>query len=844
MEEKHAERLDSDVTQAFKAALSDDLESIKSEAANDLSDSDDDLYSAPPRRHTVLGSGPERQLSHSPASHYEYINPTAEEQESVVSRESFASRRLHPSRRRARSISPPSHRDISPPRRRSPSGWPQYPRHGPIHLPDDRPDNTFISPPRTSTHGPQPPYGWSRPYDFGSLQVGHDATPMPSCQFDNRLNMANTTNPQMGPQKLPSCVATNVNPGRGPAPKTQRRSLNPSYRGDSNDRPALINGNGSPQVGFPTNSSSQYEKAPLKAKHMGIHHNSCGPRGPQVFPPSAKSNFEKRAKHFASDDSSDDEGTVLLDPATWKYQPLPRGPLGDYATKPIPPAFHKSATSSDDSPVFHRLPSRPYSVVGAVQPSSALKRSNTTVRNDNVTWQGNLARAKSVNFSTTDTSIPSRTAWPAERPAPPPRKPIDSRSTVPEMARFPPLSQIESDIPGHPSSRHPGVPGQHHAWQSGNDRIYGANAPFPPRPSMTTLTPQNVDAATDSQSQRSNNPFHRPFPPQVTHRVSHQSLDNTRSASETQEKPKGLRPSQSVPVFKVAPARPARLSPAEPGARLAGPFDPLADAAGLKVILPSQPSSAKPKEDGQGNINNPGNLHRASTVSGYYPPRYAGGRQPGQLSHHQSLRNLSQRPRFGAGQPLESMSAPNDDFTLYSSSSSFSEQVNSIPINSTARRVMPKPPIYGYPAGGQARQHYHRSHVQSNTPERVSMEATRDHSASTPAPAEEDLLDYYESTAGPSRKAVRLTEDTVSSSSAAAQTEREVTVTHHDNESVNAISECVEILKTLGFGSARNGGAERLIVYAQAAGGVLEDALEIIEEDQKAYKDRDWSADT
>jgi hypothetical protein len=49
---------------------------------------------------------------------------------------------------------------------------------------------------------------------------------------------------------------------------------------------------------------------------------------------------------------------------------------------------------------------------------------------------------------------------------------------------------------------------------------------------------------------------------------------------------------------------------------------------------------------------------------------------------------------------------------------------------------------------------------------------------------------------------------------------------------------CVEQLKLLGFGSKEEGGEERLIIYAEAAEGDLASAIEILEEERKAYKER------
>ena len=61
---------------------------------------------------------------------------------------------------------------------------------------------------------------------------------------------------------------------------------------------------------------------------------------------------------------------------------------------------------------------------------------------------------------------------------------------------------------------------------------------------------------------------------------------------------------------------------------------------------------------------------------------------------------------------------------------------------------------------------------------------------------------------------------------------------HHDPKTVGLVQTCVEELKKLGFGSKKDGGVERLIVYAQAAEGNLGDAIDLIEEEREAYAER------
>ena len=61
---------------------------------------------------------------------------------------------------------------------------------------------------------------------------------------------------------------------------------------------------------------------------------------------------------------------------------------------------------------------------------------------------------------------------------------------------------------------------------------------------------------------------------------------------------------------------------------------------------------------------------------------------------------------------------------------------------------------------------------------------------------------------------------------------------HHDDSTVGKINSCVEQLRDLGFGGDDNDSAGRLLVYAQAAEGELVDAIDLIDEEQRAYKER------
>ncbi|KAL1967575.1 hypothetical protein VTN77DRAFT_3090 [Rasamsonia byssochlamydoides] len=58
---------------------------------------------------------------------------------------------------------------------------------------------------------------------------------------------------------------------------------------------------------------------------------------------------------------------------------------------------------------------------------------------------------------------------------------------------------------------------------------------------------------------------------------------------------------------------------------------------------------------------------------------------------------------------------------------------------------------------------------------------------------------------------------------------------------LSIIDNCVDTLVSLGYGTERDGGLQRLRMYAEAVGGKVSDAIEMIEEDRRAYAQRDSS---
>lgn len=58
------------------------------------------------------------------------------------------------------------------------------------------------------------------------------------------------------------------------------------------------------------------------------------------------------------------------------------------------------------------------------------------------------------------------------------------------------------------------------------------------------------------------------------------------------------------------------------------------------------------------------------------------------------------------------------------------------------------------------------------------------------------------------------------------------------NSTISRIDNCVDTLAGLGYGSTEEGGHHRLAVYAAAADGKVNDAIEMIEDERKAYAQR------
>ena len=84
-------------------------------------------------------------------------------------------------------------------------------------------------------------------------------------------------------------------------------------------------------------------------------------------------------------------------------------------------------------------------------------------------------------------------------------------------------------------------------------------------------------------------------------------------------------------------------------------------------------------------------------------------------------------------------------------------------------------------------------------------------------------------------EASHAAQTTTAAASAAADHASTHGPAHDDPTTAQKIQECVEQLRMLGYGSFEDGGNERLVVYAQASEGDLEDAVDLIEEEREAW---------
>ncbi|KAI9749539.1 MAG: hypothetical protein M4579_006835 [Chaenotheca gracillima] len=213
----------------------------------------------------------------------------------------------------------------------------------------------------------------------------------------------------------------------------------------------------------------------------------------------------------------------------------------------------------------------------------------------------------------------------------------------------------------------------------------------------------------------------------------------------------------SLPNGRAPLARPANLSQPEPGARLAGPFDPMAESV---------------------------TLHRRRLIDGL--------RRTATVGSPRHMRDP--RAYFGPGRDHAHRTSP-------SSGEDSKRPIENLGRAATMAQRESRPQNTGGPLGN-GNERFEQFHMpgQFPTEEHTNTARPSNHRASLP---NSSALNPFE-IGNPDPK----------------------------------VLQCVEDLQMMGFGFEREGGVERLFVYAQAGEGDIEKTLEILEEDQKAERER------
>ncbi|KAI9822382.1 MAG: hypothetical protein M1827_000101 [Pycnora praestabilis] len=665
-----------------------------------------------------------------------------------------------------RSRSPPRHRYVSPrPHRRPPPGWPRFPRHGPIHLPHNPPQrrNQFRHPPpppfaNPRSHYPenplQPPrfLGESpRPYrvettssnpaeqyfesaheqgrplalpDLRHRQSWHpesDIKPAdrmrPSRSVVSFLESNPTVRPPPSTTSLPWCtspVQKHHQSYTGPFNRTslpiqQLKSSRTVVQQQDKELPSP-----SPVSSF----MSGCDVADLTRASRDRTPKSLERRESQTASKTDLKDLENTSTENdcnSSDEESEAQETAVSSP--WGYERLLSGlnnqTAFDIAEESVPycSTLLKGVAETEEELLLSRPSNR-----GSDPHFQPLDADCATLMADKV-----ADRLKSVLHDSPRSSSRHDPLSTVEDVAAQPFV-STSYSQTPEMARFPSLSQFE-------------------------DNEFRLPAPFPPLPSMDPLIPSPV-SGENAVPPVSTNPFSntRSQIPQTSAVIDSSvsksvlgALPSKLAATSTSESSgeffrrmtKTDRTSPFGPGWspgsRAPPPRPAKLSSPEPGARLARPFDPLAESV---------------------------TLHRNRIIEGV-------------------RRSASER------------CASPQRFTRDRHSCS-----------------------------------------------RVNLRAFWQNYENTSGkfPLDEEERDVRCQGEGENTKTIPAVEECEPThlTDTAHQ--------HHDVTTASRVQKCVEQLLSFGYGSSENGGAERLVIYAQAAEGDLEAAIEIIEEERNVYK--------
>ncbi|KAI9775767.1 MAG: hypothetical protein M1839_000895 [Geoglossum umbratile] len=781
---------------------------------------------------------------------YEYVSPASEEQEEHAACPAPGSRspgsprtenrgRLghRPSSlvlpRPPRSASPPLYRRSgSPPRRQSsphrhspPPGWSRFPRHGPIHLPHDLPRH-----PR-GAYPPPPP---SPPAPAPTAPAGYPKPPPPSSPFPwSRLPPPPPPPPPSSyppPPPPPPPTQPPVYHARPPphsdnteaprSPLRHRQSWHPSsppFNATPWDRVASFGARRGGEARS-IKSSVSFANLPNTSAPSEAFSRPGDINGPQsqglrhrrsFAGPYSRGMDRSQENHFSS--GSQWLGTWLTADDDEKH---------DSVDKLEPSQVKRNQTQVGEASEGESGGHGRKASWGYEQLRGELNRPNEVLdERRRLTESMTLEKGDDEESENEENLLLPRPAskprsWPMHSPPPqplllPPRE--NKTSPIPEMTRFPSLSQFEG------SSFQP-------------------PPPFPALPSMATLTPQNRDLEMAGSSLRSTNPFATPPPHIEQHQQDELSYLSTIPGA-WPPPPPPPQPSRQAPGLEVVPSPPSgniitnqrldEISRHQPILRawldnhlqhphpteaekqmlqlrtgldvshISNWFQTARNLLGLRrtVSLEAElPQRARPLDPPVSNAAPPdatalrapfGGPHRAATISEAHPLPgpggwgYRGAFRPGGRPYSE---HFTGDGRLGWSAFLEDPRRTQGGFPVGNEQDEDNRERERNPMIDA--RNVPYPSYLPTPANGR------------NAP----METN------TKNPMDEPMIDL---------------EDTEDSSCPE-----------------NSVQRCVELLKSLGFGTAEDGGMERLTVYAAAADGDLEEALEIISEEKRAWEER------
>ena len=162
-----------------------------------------------------------------------------------------------------------------------------------------------------------------------------------------------------------------------------------------------------------------------------------------------------------------------------------------------------------------------------------------------------------------------------------------------------------------------------------------------------------------------------------------------------------------------------------------------------------------------------------------------------------------------------------------------------MPVNPSARLTGPFDPLSPVESGGPSRP-LRRAATQRQSLRRPNFEI-KEHPHHRGFPANPSNESKRQSNHSESRYDINrftLPVGTLPGTRTSAPSEPNNAVQSRVDDRQRAIDDCVATLFKLGYGGARDGGRSRIIMYAEVAGGNVLEAIEMIEEERKAYEQR------